>query len=121
MFSINFNKANTKFCFSLHCNADIFPTRVCLGSISDGFTATEFKEVSLNGIVYDFSVDYNSIDKSEISNIHKYLIIKNKNKYVIVKVFKMITNRNEAKTMSKHILCDSRCKFNSATFNSNQK
>ena len=35
------------------------------------------KEVSLNGNVYDFSVDYNSIDKSNILNIHKNLITKN--------------------------------------------
>ena len=31
---------------------------------------------SLNGNVYDFSVDYNSIDKSEILNIYKYLMNK---------------------------------------------
>ena len=28
---------------------------------------------SLSGNVYDFSVRYNSIDKSDILNIHKYL------------------------------------------------
>ena len=38
-----------------------------------------------------------------------------------VKVFNMITNKNEAKTMVKHISCDCKCKFNSATLNSNQK
>ena len=54
-----------------------FPTRFCLGSISDGFSATESREVSLNGNVYDFSVDYNSIDKSDILNIHKNLMSKN--------------------------------------------
>ena len=32
---------------------------------------------SLNGNVYDFSVDYNSIDKSDILNIHKYLMTMN--------------------------------------------
>ena len=35
------------------------------------------REVSLNGNVYDFSVDYNSIDKSVILNIQKYLMTKN--------------------------------------------
>ena len=54
-----------------------FPTQFCLGSISNGFSATESREVSLNGNVYDFSVDYNSIDKSDILNIHKYLMTKN--------------------------------------------
>ena len=52
-----------------------FLTRFCLGSTSDGFSATESREVSLN--VYDFSVDYNSIDKSDILTIHKYLMTKN--------------------------------------------
>ena len=33
----------------------------------------------------------------------------------------MITNKNEAKTMAKHISCDCKCKFNSTTSNSNQK
>ena len=57
MFSINFNKANTKICLSLHyndCNSNLFsngkeifkfksdnkninfPTQFCLGSISNG-------------------------------------------------------------------------------------
>ena len=37
----------------------------------------ESREVFLNGNVYDFSVDWNSIDKSDISNIYKYLMNKN--------------------------------------------
>ena len=61
-FSINFSKAKTKFCLSLHYNADngylfvngqaiskskadnknnTFPTQFCLGSISNRFSATE--------------------------------------------------------------------------------
>ena len=39
-----------------------FPTQFCLGSTSNGFRATESREVSLNGNVFEFSVDYNSID-----------------------------------------------------------
>ena len=38
-----------------------FPTRVCFGSISDEFSVTKFREVSLHRNVYDFSVDYLSI------------------------------------------------------------
>ena len=53
-----------------------FPTQFCLGSISNGFSSTESREVSLNRNVHDFSVDYNSINKSDILNIHKYLITK---------------------------------------------
>ena len=54
-----------------------FPTQFCLGSVSNRFSATESIEVSLNGNVNDFSFDYNSIDKSDILNIHKYLMTKN--------------------------------------------
>ena len=54
-----------------------FPTKFCFGCISNGFSANESREVSLNGNVYDFSVDYNSIVKCDISNIHKYLMTKN--------------------------------------------
>ena len=101
-FSINFNKAKTKFCLSLHYNADNsylfvngneifkfkadnkivnFPTQFCLGSISNGFSAAESREVSLNGNVYGFSVYYNSIDKSNILNTRKYLMSKDNIKY----------------------------------------
>ena len=96
-FNINFAKANTKFCVSLHYNTDNsylfvnkkqifkfkaenknanFPTQFCLGSISDGFGATESGDVYLDGNVCDFSVDYNSIDKSDILYVHKYLMTK---------------------------------------------
>ena len=44
-----------------------------------------------------------------------------KAKGVNVKAFNMITNKNETKGMTGHILCDCKCKFNSATCNSNQK
>ena len=59
-----------------------FSTQFCLGSISNGFSNTESIELSLNGNVYDFSVDYNSIDKSDILKIHKYLMTKNNINYV---------------------------------------
>ena len=54
-----------------------FPTRLCIGSISNGFSAAKSREVYLYGNVSDFSVDYSSIDKLEILNIHKYLMITN--------------------------------------------
>ena len=91
-FLVNFTKENTKFCLSLHCNADNsylfvngkeifkfkaddknvnFPTQFCLGNNSNGFGNSESREVSLNGNIYNFSVDYSSIDKSDILNNHK--------------------------------------------------
>ena len=54
-----------------------FPTQFYLRSITNGFSATESKKASLNGNMYDFSVDYNSIDKSYTLNIHKYWMTKN--------------------------------------------
>ena len=47
---------------------------------SKGLSSTESREVSLNRNVYHFSVDYNSIDKSDILNIHKYSTTKNNKK-----------------------------------------
>ena len=46
-------------------------------SISNGCIGIEFREVSLNENVYDFSVNYNFLDKSGILNIRKYLMTKN--------------------------------------------
>ena len=54
-----------------------FATQFCPGSTSNKFSATQSREASLNGNVYDFSLDYNCSDKSDILNIHKYLMIKN--------------------------------------------
>ena len=34
-----------------------------------------------------------------------------------VKAFIIITNKNETKVMTEHILCDYKCKFNSAIYN----
>ena len=42
-------------------------------------------------------------------------------KDIHVKVFNMIANKNEAKTTTTHVSYDCKCKFNSATCNSNQK
>ena len=76
----------TKFCLSLHYNADNsylfvngkeififkadnrnanFPNQFYIGSISNGFSATESREVSWYRNVYNFSIDYSSINKSD--------------------------------------------------------
>ena len=61
------------FKFKTENNNVNFPTKVCLGNIYNGFGATEFREVSLKGNVYNFLVDYNAVNKSDILNSHKYL------------------------------------------------
>ena len=57
------------------------PTQFCLESISTGFSAAESREVSLNRDMHGFSVDYSSIDKSDILNIHIHLMTKNNRPY----------------------------------------
>ena len=59
----------------------IFATQFCLGTISENFVATESREVSFKGNVYDFSVDYSAIDKSVILYIHMYLMVKSETKH----------------------------------------
>ena len=50
-----------------------FPVQFCLGSISK---KSGSEEVSFKENIYDFSVDYNAIDKCEILNTHKYFMVK---------------------------------------------
>ena len=53
-----------------------FPTKSCLGSFSNGFSASESREVFLIWNVYDVSIG-SPIDKSDILNIYKSLMAKN--------------------------------------------
>ena len=50
-----------------------FLNQFCLGSISNGFSGNESKEVSFKENVHDFLVDYKAIEKCDILDIHKYL------------------------------------------------
>ena len=65
---------------------------------------------------YPFTI---SLDKWS-GSCTKSMCFKRK-KDITVKAFNMIANKNEAKTMTKHISCGCKCKFNSTTCNSNQK
>ena len=97
-FSIKYSEVNTKFCLSLHYNGENsylfvngkeifkfrsdskninFPTQLCLGSISNELRAIDSREIFLQGNMYDFSVDYNVINKYDILNIYIYLKAKN--------------------------------------------
>ena len=49
-----------------------------LESIFDEINSIDIKEVCLKGNVHDFSVGYNTIDKSELLTNHTYLMIENK-------------------------------------------
>ena len=52
----------------------IYP--LCLGYVSVDFSPNSMINTGLDGSVYDFSVDYNIIDTSNIISIHKYLMKK---------------------------------------------
>ena len=54
-----------------------FLSQFCLKSIFHKSDSVELEEVSSKRNVYDFPVDYDAIDKSNILNIHKYLMVKN--------------------------------------------
>ena len=49
------------------------------------------------------------------------ICVQKETKYINVKPFNMITNKNKAKAMIEHISCHCKCKFNSTVCNSNQK
>ena len=68
---------NGKEMFKFKADKNVnFPTQFCIESIANGFSATEFREVSLNGNGYDFSENDNFIGKSDMLNILKYLMTK---------------------------------------------
>ena len=67
------------------------------------------------------SLDKYSKSCNSVDDLCKKICVPSKTKDVNVKVFNMITNRNEDKTLEKQISCDFKCKFNSTTCNSNQK
>ena len=91
---INTTMSRKKICLSLHYHAansflysngvkiyqfkskdsEIKPYPICLGNISKSFTVDNMKKVELNGKVHNFSVNYETIDISDIANTHKYLI-----------------------------------------------
>ena len=98
LYSINFTKKNTKFCLNLHYNransylfvngteiikfkakdSEILAYSLCLGNISKDWSQDNMKITGFNGYIYDFSTDYNAIAVSDILDIHKYLMKKNK-------------------------------------------
>ena len=100
VYSQTFTAVNKKFVLSLHYNGDnsylfvngkeelkfkakddqIVKEILCLGNISDDWTATSAKKTGLWGEIYDFAVDYTSV--SDIYNVHRYLMKKHNIKNV---------------------------------------
>lgn len=55
---------------------NISPYQNYLGNLPKDFTNDEMNRISLNGILYDFSMDYGVIGVKGILHIHDYLIEK---------------------------------------------
>ena len=58
-------------------DSDIVATSLCLGNISKDWTVINREKTGLNGYVYDFSVDYGSIEVDDVLDIQNYLKKKN--------------------------------------------
>ena len=54
----------------------IVPNNLRLGNVPKDFSASNMKKNGFNGYIYDFNVDYDSIDVDNIKDIHKYLMRK---------------------------------------------
>ena len=77
-------------------------------------TFIDLNPVELKYYPFMISLDICSGSCNSVHDLSTKICVKNKTKDVNVKVFKMITNRKEARTLVKHISCDCKC-------NSNQK
>ena len=56
--------------------SEIKPYPLCLAKFQKILQLTTCKNAVLNEYAYDFSVDYNTIDVSDIVDIHKYFMKK---------------------------------------------
>ena len=92
----NFTAVNKKSVLSLHYNGDdsylfvngnqelnfkakddqIVKEILCLGNISDDWTAANAQKTGFWDQIYDFAVDYTSANISDIYNIHRHLMKK---------------------------------------------
>ena len=58
-------------------DSEINAVPLCFGNVQKYFSADNMKKTELYRYVYDFSLDYDSIDVSDILLIDKCLIVKN--------------------------------------------
>ena len=96
-YSQNVTQSSKKFVLSLHCNGDdsylfvngkqelkfkaktdqLVKEKLCIGNLSDQWTANESENTGLYGNIYDFVVDYQSINGVKpIYDMHRYLMTK---------------------------------------------
>ena len=102
-YSFNFSEQQNKFCLALHYNevniylfvnsAEIYkfktedselnkaPLHLC--NVSKDFSADNMKNNGLYWYIFDFSVDYDTIDVDNILDNHRYLMVGNNIKYCL--------------------------------------
>ena len=97
----NFTDSGKKYIISLHYNGDdsylfvngrqelkfkaktdqLVEEKLCIGNLSDQWTASESEKTGLYGSIYDFVVDYEQIvGVKTIYDMHRYLMTKHNNK-----------------------------------------
>ena len=97
VYSQNFSQASKKFALSLHYNGDdsylfvngkqelkfksktehLVKEKLCIGNLSDQWTASESKKTGLHGNIYDFVEDYEAtVEVGPIYDFHRYLMVK---------------------------------------------
>ena len=57
-------------------DSEINAAPILLDNVSKYFSADNMKKKELYGYVYDFSVDYDTVDIDDVLDIHKYLMKK---------------------------------------------
>ena len=93
----NFTDPGKKFVLSLHCNGDdsylfvngrqelkfeaktdqLVKEKLCIGNLSDQWTASKSEKTGLYGNIYDFLVDYQGVvGVGPIYDMHRYLMTK---------------------------------------------
>ena len=77
-------------------------------------TLIDFNPVELK--YYPFMISLDKCNRS-YNVLPPKICAPKKNKRHKFKAFNMITNKSEAKTMTKHISCDCKCTFNSTACN----
>ena len=84
-------------------------------------TFVDLSLVELNYYPFVISLDKYVGSCNSVDGLSTKICVPSKTKDVNVKLFNMLTNRNETRAILKHFSCDFKCKFNSSTCNSNQK
>ena len=84
-------------------------------------TVIDLNPVDLNNYPFMISLDKCSEICNAVDDLSTNIGFSGETKKVNVKLFNMITRIDKAKTLTKHILCDCKCIFNSTTYNLNQE